>query len=120
MHHFVQHMEDIYPEVDLVICRSGAATCAELACYALPALLIPYPTAVRDHQMGNARVLQDISAADVVAQDVLTGSWLRDYLVSVSQKPERLENMAIAMKKRAQPNAAGRLADLLEKVGGES
>jgi len=118
VHHFVQHMEKIYPEVDLVICRAGAATCAELACYALPALLIPYPTAVRDHQMGNARVLQDISAADVVAQDVLTGSWLRDYLVSVSQKPERLENMAIAMKKRAQPNAAGRLADLLEKVGG--
>jgi UDP-N-acetylglucosamine--N-acetylmuramyl-(pentapeptide) pyrophosphoryl-undecaprenol N-acetylglucosamine transferase len=118
VYHFVQHMEKIYPEVDLVICRSGAATCAELACYALPALLIPYPTAVRDHQMGNARVLQDICAADVVAQDDLTGSWLRDYLVSVAQNPERLENMSAAMKKRAQPNAAGRLADLLEKVGG--
>jgi len=118
VHHFVQHMENIYPTVDLAICRAGAATCAELACYALPALLIPYPTAVRDHQMGNARILQDFCAADVVAESDLTGSWLRDYLVSVSKKPERLENMADAMKKRAQPNAAGRLADLLEKVGG--
>ncbi|MEN8261043.1 MAG: undecaprenyldiphospho-muramoylpentapeptide beta-N-acetylglucosaminyltransferase [Pseudomonadota bacterium] len=119
VHHFVQHMEEIYPKVDLAICRSGAATCAELACYALPALLIPYPTAVRDHQMGNARVLQDFCAADVVAESDLTGSWLRDYIVNVSQKPERLENMAVAMRKRAQPNAAGRLADLLERVGGE-
>ncbi len=118
VHHFVQHMENIYPGIDLAICRAGAATCAELAGFSLPALLIPYPTAVRDHQMGNARVLQDICAADVVAEGDLTGSWLRDYLVSVSQKPKRLENMAAAMKKRAQPNAAGRLADLLERVGG--
>ena len=118
VHHFVQHMETIYPTVDLAICRAGAATCAELACYALPALLIPYPTAVRDHQMGNARVLQDICAADVVAESDLTSSWLRDYLISVSKKPDRLKNMAAAMEKRAQPHAAGRLSDLLEKVCG--
>ena len=118
VHHFVQHMEEIYPGIDLAICRAGAATCAELSSFALPALLIPYPTAVRDHQMGNARVLQDFCAADVVAEGDLTGSWLRDYLVSVSKKPERLENMSAAMEKRAQPNASGRLADLLEKVGG--
>jgi UDP-N-acetylglucosamine--N-acetylmuramyl-(pentapeptide) pyrophosphoryl-undecaprenol N-acetylglucosamine transferase len=118
VYHFVQHMEKIYPEIDLAICRSGAATCAELASFALPALLIPYPTAIRDHQMGNARILQDFCAADVVAESDLTTSWLCDYLVSVAQKPERLERMATAMKKRAQPNAAGRLADLLEKVGG--
>ncbi len=118
VHHFVQHMEKIYPGIDLAICRSGAATCAELASFALPALLIPYPSAIRNHQMGNARILQDFCAADVVAEGDLTTSWLRDYLVSVSQKPERLDRMAAAMKKRAQPNAAGRLADLLEKVGG--
>jgi UDP-N-acetylglucosamine:LPS N-acetylglucosamine transferase len=68
--------------------------------------------------MGNARVLQDAGAADVVAQDALTESWLRDYLVSVSRNPERLEKMSIATHKRAQPNASARLADLLEKVCG--
>lgn len=118
VHHFVQHMEDIYLNVDLAVCRSGAATCAELAVFGLPALLIPYPFAVRNHQMGNARALQDSAAADVVAQEDLTASWLRDYLVSVSEKPERLDHMVAAMKKRAQINASGRLADLLEKVGG--
>jgi UDP-N-acetylglucosamine--N-acetylmuramyl-(pentapeptide) pyrophosphoryl-undecaprenol N-acetylglucosamine transferase len=118
VHHFVQHMENIYLNVDLAICRSGAATCAELAVFGVPALFIPYPFAARNHQMGNARALQDAGAADVVAQDDLTDSWLRDYLVSVSEKPERLDRMVSAMKKRAQINASGRLADLLEKVGG--
>ncbi len=118
VHHFVRDMENIYLNVDLAICRSGAATCAELAVFGLPALLIPYPFAVRNHQMGNARALQDSAAADVVAQEDLTASWLCDYLVSVSEKPERLEHMVAAMKKRAQLNASGRLADLLERVGG--
>ena len=118
VHHFVQHMGDLYLNVDLSICRAGAATCAELATFSLPALLVPYPFAVRNHQMGNARVLQDFCAADVIAQEDLTSTWLRDYLVRIYEKPERLGHMAAAMKKRAQPNAAGRLADLLEKVGG--
>ncbi len=118
VHHFIQKMEEVYLDVDLALCRSGAATCAELAAFGVPALLIPYPFAVRDHQMSNARVMQDSGAADVVAQDDLTATWLRDYLVSVSQKPARLERMAEAMKKRAQTNAAEQLADLLEKVAG--
>ena len=116
VHHFVQHIEEIYSKIDFAICRAGAATCAELSSFALPALLIPLPTAIRDHQTGNARVLQDFCAADVVAEGDLTASWLRDYLINICQKPERLERMAAAMKKRAQPNAAGRLADLLENV----
>jgi UDP-N-acetylglucosamine--N-acetylmuramyl-(pentapeptide) pyrophosphoryl-undecaprenol N-acetylglucosamine transferase len=119
VHHFVQRMEEIYLNVDFAICRSGAASCAELAVFGVPALLVPYPYAVRNHQMGNARAVQDSSAADVVAQEDLTATWLRDYLVNIAEKPERLERMVAAMKKRAQINAAGRLADLLEKVAGE-
>ncbi|MEA2068344.1 MAG: undecaprenyldiphospho-muramoylpentapeptide beta-N-acetylglucosaminyltransferase [Verrucomicrobiota bacterium] len=118
VHQFVQDMENKYLSSDLAICRSGAATCAELAAFGVPALLVPYPHAVRDHQMSNARILQDSGAADVVAQEDLTSTWLRDYLVSVSQKPARLERMAAAMKKSAQSDAAARLADLLEKVAG--
>lgn len=118
VHHFVQQMADVYLNTDLAICRSGAATCAELAAFAVPALLVPYPFAVRDHQMSNARILQDSGAADVVAQEDLTDTWLADYLVNVFQKPERLERMSTAMKKRAQTNAADQLANLLERVAG--
>ncbi|MEI6892538.1 MAG: undecaprenyldiphospho-muramoylpentapeptide beta-N-acetylglucosaminyltransferase [Pontiella sp.] len=118
VHQFVQKMEEVYLHTDLAICRSGAATCAELAVFGVPALLIPYPYAVRNHQMSNARIMQDSGAADVVAQEDLTITWLRDYLVSVSKKPGRLERMGVAMKKRGQSNAAEQLADLLENVGG--
>ena len=119
VHHFVQQMDTIYRNVDLAICRSGAATCAELAIFGVPALLVPYPFASRNHQMGNARAMQDSGAADVVAQEDLSATWLRDYLINVSQKPKRLERMSAAMKKRAQRHAAHRLADLLETVAGE-
>lgn len=119
VHHFVQHMEEVYLKTDLAICRSGAATCAELAVFGVPALLIPYPHAVRDHQMSNARILQDSTAADVVDQRDLTATWLRDYLINVSEKPGRLERMSTAMKKRGQSDAAQQLANLIEKVGGE-
>ncbi len=119
VHHFVKDMASLYLNTDLAVCRSGAATCAELAAFAVPALFVPYPFAVRDHQMSNARVLQDSAAADVVAQEDLTATWLADYLVNVFEKPERLERMAVAMKKRAQSNAGELLADLLERVAGE-
>ncbi|NLX24549.1 MAG: undecaprenyldiphospho-muramoylpentapeptide beta-N-acetylglucosaminyltransferase [Lentisphaerae bacterium] len=119
VHHFVQKMDELYLNVDLAICRSGAASCAELAAFGVPALFVPYPFAIRDHQMGNARVMQDSGAADVVAQDDLTDSWLADYLTNVSRNPKRIERMAVAMKKRAQPDAVEQLAALLERVAGE-
>ena len=75
VHQFVQKMEDVYLNIDLAICRSGAATCAELAVFGVPTLLIPYPYAVRNHQMSNARIMQDSGAADVVAQEDLTITW---------------------------------------------
>jgi UDP-N-acetylglucosamine:LPS N-acetylglucosamine transferase len=68
--------------------------------------------------MSNARVLQDVGAADVVAQEDLSATWLRDYLINVIEKPARVRSMAEAMKKSAQKNAAGQLADLLERVAG--
>ena len=119
VYQFVQDMDRLYLKTDLAVCRSGAASCAELAAFAVPALLVPYPFAVRDHQMSNARVLQDSGAADVVAQADLTASWLCDYLQNVSQTPERLERMSEEMKNRAQTHAADQLADLLERVAGE-
>jgi UDP-N-acetylglucosamine:LPS N-acetylglucosamine transferase len=63
-------------------------------------------------------VLQDAGAADVVSQEDLSATWLRDYLINVMENPARLRQMAEAMKKSAQDNAAGKLADLLEQVAG--
>ena len=118
VHQFIKEMAEIYRNTDLAISRSGAATCAELAVFGIPALLVPYPHAVRDHQMSNARILQDAGAADVVAQEDLTATWLRDYIINVAERPKRLERMVEAMKKRSQVNATEKLADLLERIAG--
>jgi UDP-N-acetylglucosamine--N-acetylmuramyl-(pentapeptide) pyrophosphoryl-undecaprenol N-acetylglucosamine transferase len=119
VHQFVRDMAAVYLNCDLAISRSGAATCAELSAFGVPALLVPYPHAVRDHQMSNARILQDSGAADVVAQADLSATWLCDYIVNVYENPDRLDHMSTAMKKRAQTDAAELLADLLERVAGE-
>ena len=76
---YVHDMEKQYQAADMVICRAGASTCAEVCAFGKPALLIPYPYAVRDHQMLNARALEKAGAADVIAQDELTVEWLASY-----------------------------------------
>lgn len=119
VYQFVHQMEKVYARVDMSICRSGAASCAELAIFGVPALLVPYPYAVRNHQMSNARALQDSGAADVVAQEDLSVSWLRDYILSILEQPDRRKRMESEMLKRAERNGSGRLADLLERVSGE-
>ncbi|MBU1693931.1 MAG: UDP-N-acetylglucosamine--N-acetylmuramyl-(pentapeptide) pyrophosphoryl-undecaprenol N-acetylglucosamine transferase, partial [Verrucomicrobia bacterium] len=87
---FTGDMASIYRRADIAVCRAGAATCAELSVFALPALLVPYPFAAYDHQTANARALEKKGAADVVPEQDLTAEWLADYLVSVMRNPGRL------------------------------
>jgi UDP-N-acetylglucosamine--N-acetylmuramyl-(pentapeptide) pyrophosphoryl-undecaprenol N-acetylglucosamine transferase len=113
---FSGDMASLYRRADLAVCRAGAATCAELAVFALPALLVPYPFAAYDHQTANARALEKNGAADVVPEQDLTAEWLADYLVSVMRNPGRLARQRTAASRRAAPSGAEALADLVEKV----
>lgn len=115
---FVNDVGRVYNSADFVICRSGAATCAELTLMGLPALLVPYPFAARDHQQFNARALEKAGAADVVAERDLTDEWLVQYLKEHFQDPARWERMSKAMKKLAKPDAAHALAEIVERIGG--
>jgi UDP-N-acetylglucosamine--N-acetylmuramyl-(pentapeptide) pyrophosphoryl-undecaprenol N-acetylglucosamine transferase len=115
---FIDDMAASYAWADLVVCRSGALTVAELCAVGLPALFIPYPGAVDDHQTANARPMADAGAAVIIDQsmlsaDVLAGQ-LRDWLAT------RLELQAKAEKARAlaKPNALRRITELcLEQAG---
>jgi UDP-N-acetylglucosamine--N-acetylmuramyl-(pentapeptide) pyrophosphoryl-undecaprenol N-acetylglucosamine transferase len=69
---FIEDMAEAYAWADLVICRSGALTIAELAAVGVAAILIPFPHAVDDHQTANARYLADNGAALLVQQSDLT------------------------------------------------
>jgi UDP-N-acetylglucosamine--N-acetylmuramyl-(pentapeptide) pyrophosphoryl-undecaprenol N-acetylglucosamine transferase len=113
---FSSDMGGIYAETDLAICRAGASTCAELALFKVPALMVPYPYAANDHQTANARALEKAGTADVVAEKDLSAPWLEEYLAAVIDDRRRLDRMRAALKGRVTPNAADRLADLVEGV----
>ena len=117
VHAFTDDMTAIYAATDLAICRSGAATCGELAVFAVPALLVPYPFAARDHQMANARAVEKDGAADVVPERDLGVPWLVDYVAGCISSSGRLARMSAAARARAPRSAASNLADLVVQTG---
>jgi len=115
VHGFVSEMAPLYEAADLVLCRSGASTCAELGVFGVPALFIPYPHATGDHQTANARALEKLGAADVVQQADCTVEWLADYIRAQMEDSERLERMRKHALREEALNAAEKLAEQVEK-----
>ncbi|PLK47178.1 undecaprenyldiphospho-muramoylpentapeptide beta-N-acetylglucosaminyltransferase [Uliginosibacterium sp. TH139] len=107
---FIDNMAQRYAEADLVICRSGALTVAELAAAGVASVLVPFPHAVDDHQTGNARFLSERDAAILMPQSELTAQGLAGWLARVSR--ERLLEMARAARSCARPQAAAEVAEL--------
>lgn len=116
VHAFYNDMGNLYRLADLAICRSGAATCAELCAFSLPALLIPYPYATHNHQLMNARALEKKGVADVILEKGLAVDWLVEYIRDCQKNPARLARMKSAAKKIVLGNAAANLADLVINV----
>jgi UDP-N-acetylglucosamine--N-acetylmuramyl-(pentapeptide) pyrophosphoryl-undecaprenol N-acetylglucosamine transferase len=102
---FIDDMKTVYGWADLVVCRAGALTLAELCCAGIGSVLIPYPLAVDDHQTANARYLQKNEAAILLPQPELTPEHLAATLTALLTQPERLISMAQAARGLAQPDA---------------
>ena len=96
----------------LVIARAGASTVAELAVVGRPAMLVPLPTAIDDHQSANAAILGD--GAWVMPQSVFTPAALAERLAALIADPDALARAAAAAASAGRPDAAARLADLVE------
>jgi len=111
---FFRDMADRLSRAHLVIGRAGASTCSELAVAALPSVLIPLKIAMDDHQTLNARALSDAGAARVIAEDDVTVDNLTAALNEVLSDPAKLTDMSAAARSVAIPDAAARLADLVE------
>jgi len=103
----------------LVIARSGASTLTELVVAGRPAILVPYPHAADDHQSANARVLGEAGAAWVVPQPTLSPESLMQHLTALASAPDALARAAAAARGLGQPDAAGRLADLVLSLAGD-
>jgi UDP-N-acetylglucosamine--N-acetylmuramyl-(pentapeptide) pyrophosphoryl-undecaprenol N-acetylglucosamine transferase len=106
---FIGDMAEALGWADLVVCRAGALTIAELAAAGLGALLVPYPHAVDDHQTHNAQYLVDAGAAQCIADADLTAELLASRLVQLCADRSQLLAMAEAARRVAHPDAAAEL-----------
>lgn len=108
---FFDDMAHAYKDANLVICRAGATTVAEITTLGKPALFIPYPFAADDHQVLNARLLKAKGAADMILQENLSGQLLSEKIEFYLQHPDILKRMGKQAKALGKPNAA---ADIVE------
>ena len=115
---FIEDMASAYQWADLVLCRAGAMTLAEVACARLPSILVPLPNAIDDHQNKNAQQFVDEGASILLPQNKMTTEHLLSLLVSLSVDKARLQRMASEAKTLAQPQAAQRVADICLGVAG--
>lgn len=115
---FIDDMAAAYAWADLVVCRSGALTVAELAAAGLGSVLVPFAAAVDDHQTRNASLLVDCGAARLVPQSEVTAESLAEQLGEVLAKRSTLLVMAKQARQRAMPDAAERVASVCLAAGG--
>ncbi len=108
---YLEDMATAYQWADLAVCRAGAMTVAELAVSGLPAVLVPFPHAVDDHQTANARYLSDAGAALLLPQDELDAATLAARLEALLAGDGELARMAAAARSRAFPEATQRVAE---------
>ncbi|PLW70376.1 undecaprenyldiphospho-muramoylpentapeptide beta-N-acetylglucosaminyltransferase [Pseudohalioglobus lutimaris] len=113
---FIEDMADAYIWSDLVICRAGALTVSELAVTGRPAILVPLPHAIDDHQTANARSLSSVCGATLLRQSDMTEDALLTALRTYVEHPERLRTMAEAAHKAAYPLATQQVADEVEAL----
>lgn len=112
---FISDMAEAYAWADLVICRSGALTVAELAAAGVASVLVPFAHAVDDHQTRNAEYLSDAGAAVILAQSSLDPQVLATALEPLLSDRATLLKMAVAARRMAIPNAAEQVVDACQE-----
>jgi len=113
---FIYRMMEAYMSADLVVCRAGATTVAEITMMGKPAILIPYPYAVGNHQAMNAAELHKAGAAEMILEQELTATGLWARIQALMEQPERLARMGQESKRLGKPEAAARIVQECLKV----
>ena len=117
VHVFIDDMPSAFASADLVISRAGASSVGELLAAGKASLLIPFPGATDQHQLENARALERAGAARLIEQSQLTPERLVAEIDELAAGPERLTSMERVAKSMAVPDAAARIAELVEDLG---
>ena len=115
---FIEDMAEAYAWADLVICRSGALTVAELAAAGMASIMVPYLHAVDDHQTANAKYLSDSGAAILMPQNDLNTESLATVLADLCSDRNKLIEMSIKARRLAKPEATQAVAALCAEYAG--
>ena len=115
---YIEDMADAYAWADLVVCRAGALTVAELSAAGLAAIFVPYPAAVDDHQTANARPMADAGAAAIVAERDLSDESLARLLENWLSSRDELIVRASRARALHTPDALSRISNLCLEVAG--
>ena len=115
---FIDDMPAAFARADLVVCRSGASTVAEITAAGKPAIFVPFPRAADDHQRVNAEALARSGAAVVVEELKLEGVWLAETIAALLGDARQLEMMSEAARGLAHPHAARDIAAMAARVAG--
>jgi UDP-N-acetylglucosamine--N-acetylmuramyl-(pentapeptide) pyrophosphoryl-undecaprenol N-acetylglucosamine transferase len=113
---FIEKMAAEFSRADLVICRAGATTVAELSAAGKPAIMVPFPFAADDHQRKNAEAIERAGAGRMILQAELTPERLAKELLWLVRDPQQLFRMAEANRRLAHPDAARRVVDLATRI----
>lgn len=113
---FIDDMPAAFARAQVIVCRSGAATVAEISAAGKVAIFIPFPQAADDHQRRNAEALSTKDAALLIPQRELTPQRLHDSIVSLFRDPARLARMSANARALAHPNAAAEIAKLAYSI----
>jgi UDP-N-acetylglucosamine--N-acetylmuramyl-(pentapeptide) pyrophosphoryl-undecaprenol N-acetylglucosamine transferase len=113
---FIEDMPAAFARADLVVCRSGASTVAEIAAAGKPSVFVPFPRAADDHQRINAEALARHGAAVVVEESKLEGVWLAETIAALLGDSVRLQQMSHAARELAHPNAARDIAKMAARI----
>lgn len=117
---FIDRMDLAYAAADVVVCRAGATSIAELTVLGRPAVLVPYPHATGDHQTHNARALERAGGAVVVPDDALDGARLAGVVQPWLDAAEVRRGVAAAARDFGRPDAAVTLASVILEVAGDA
>jgi len=115
---FIEDMPEMFARADLLVCRSGASTVAEVTAAGKPAIFVPFPHAADDHQVRNAEALERARAAVLIAEKDLTSERLVGAVRELLGDPARLAGMAAASRKLAHPDAARQIALMAGRLAG--
>ena len=115
---FIHQVDQEMANADLIVCRAGATTLAEVAAAGRPAIVVPFPHASHDHQRRNAAVWGAVGAAEVIDPLALSGASLGAAIVSFAEDDERRMAVSDASRKFSRPGAAGAIVDRIEELLG--